>query len=396
VKVLHVIPSIGPARGGPSEMVRTLVRSLAAAGLEVHLATTDDNGAERLAITAPEFTADGVAYHVFPRQFRHYTVSLPLARWVRGHAGEFDVVHIHAVFSHASIAAARAAGAASVPYIVRPLGTLGDWEMAHGNRFEKALSLRFVEAPLLRAAALLHYTTDAERLQAERRIGAPPAAVIPNPVDEPASLDGRRTLFRLAHPELSRRFVVASVSRLDAKKRIELLLDACKLAVGSGIDLHLVVAGTGTRGYEQELRSRAASLGLVDRVTWAGYVGGDAKWDLLAGADVLALVSHSENFGIAAAEAMACGVPVVLSEGVGIASEVAAAGAGIAVAGDTTAVAAALGELAADAVLRSQMGEAAGHLARERYSPGAVARSTISMYERACGLVPQLAASTAP
>jgi glycosyltransferase involved in cell wall biosynthesis len=122
MRVLHVIPSIGPVRGGPSVVIRTMAKCLAKAGIEVHVATTDDNGRGRLNIagSAP-VVEENVTYWIFPRQTRFYTFSFPLTRWLWKHIGEYDVVHIHALFSYTSVAAALCAKVAGVPYIVRPL-----------------------------------------------------------------------------------------------------------------------------------------------------------------------------------------------------------------------------------------------------------------------------------
>src|SRR4051812_47585074 len=107
MRVLHVIPSIGPARGGPSVVIRTLARSQAACGLDVHVATTDDNGRGRLSKNArASFKEDGVTYWIFRRQTYFYTFSLPLTIWLSQHAADYDVIHIHALFSYPSITAA--------------------------------------------------------------------------------------------------------------------------------------------------------------------------------------------------------------------------------------------------------------------------------------------------
>ena len=109
-------------------MLRDLARGLSGHGIDTHVATTDDNGPNRLHVPCGvPVLQDGVTYWYFPRQTRFYTVSWPLASWLSTHVAEFDVVHIHALFSFATLAAAFWAHRSRVPYIVRPLGTLGDW-----------------------------------------------------------------------------------------------------------------------------------------------------------------------------------------------------------------------------------------------------------------------------
>src|SRR5580765_2614328 len=99
-KVLHVIPSVGPLRGGPSAMVRGLAESLSREGIEAHVATTNDNGQEILPVRCGvPVEQGGATFWYFPRQTHFYTVSWPLATWLARHVSEFDLVHIHALFS---------------------------------------------------------------------------------------------------------------------------------------------------------------------------------------------------------------------------------------------------------------------------------------------------------
>src|ERR1700678_1790434 len=130
MKVLHVLASLGPLRGGPSFVLRNLAAGLVERGVETHVVTTDDNGPERLKMPLNEVVVDrGVKYHYFPRQLKPYTCSLPLAQWLWENTGSFDLVHIHAVFTFPSTAAAWSARARGIPYIVRPLGILNRWGM---------------------------------------------------------------------------------------------------------------------------------------------------------------------------------------------------------------------------------------------------------------------------
>ena len=130
MKVLHVIPSIGPLRGGPSFVMTALAEGLAQRGIEVAVAATDDNGPERL--TAPlgvPLLRNGVTYWHFPRQTRFYNASLPLTSWLWKAVPDYHLVHIHALFSYSSTVAAWIAAAKHVPYVVRPLGILNQWGM---------------------------------------------------------------------------------------------------------------------------------------------------------------------------------------------------------------------------------------------------------------------------
>lgn len=130
MQVLHVIPSISRVHGGPSIALETMVRGLAHAGATVHVATTDDDGAGRLDVPHGEpVTRDGATYFFFPRQTQFYKFSLPLTQWLGRSVKNYDALHIHALFSYASMPAAFFATRAHVPYILRPLGTLNRYGM---------------------------------------------------------------------------------------------------------------------------------------------------------------------------------------------------------------------------------------------------------------------------
>ena len=163
-------------------MVRDLARSLARAGMEIHVATTDDNGPETLAVRyGVPVDQEGVTYWFFPRQSHLYTFSWPLGAWLARHVTDFDAVHIHALFSFAALPAAYWAHRRGVPYIVRPLGTLNEWGMKNRRPWLKQLSFRLLESRVLEHAALVHYTSEQERVEAEKLNVTTAAAIIPKP-----------------------------------------------------------------------------------------------------------------------------------------------------------------------------------------------------------------------
>ena len=134
LRVLHVIPSVGPRRGGPSVAMRTLARGLTRAGVDVQIATMDDDGPGRLDVPLERpVEEEGATYWYFRRQTRFYSVSWPLTRWLAGRVANFDLVHIHALFSYAAVPASIFARTRGVPYIVRPLGTLNRFGMERRN-----------------------------------------------------------------------------------------------------------------------------------------------------------------------------------------------------------------------------------------------------------------------
>lgn len=365
MKVLHVIPSMEAESGGPSVVMRTIARAQAEQGMEVSVATTGEGG------TAP-------SCRIFPRQTRFYKFSLPLTRWLWKHAGEYDVIHIHALFSYPSVAAAICARRASVPFIVRPLGTLNRWGIEKRRPWLKRLSIRFIEGPILRRAAFVQYTS-AQEAQEARDLGIEHrGVVIPNPVD---CGDGERLARDRRLKPVLQRTTVLFLSRLDPKKGLDLLLPAFADARKLHPDAVLVVAGDGDLEFVARMKQTAAKLELNGSVTWAGFLEGEAKRAAVSGADVFVLPSYSENFAVAAVEAMGAGVPVIVSDQVGIHREIAAASAGLVVECKVASLARALEQGLADAQWRASAGENAGKLAR-KFAPEIVAEQLMRLYER--------------
>jgi len=382
MKVLHVIPSMSFAHGGPSHAIRLIERALTDAGVEVETATTDDDGpgARRVSVCGTALRENGALRRYFPKRLEFYKVAPALARWLWHHVREYDIVHIHALFSFSSVAAAWAARRAGVPYVLRPLGTLNRYGLTARRPWLKQMSIRLIEGPILRHAAAVHFTAEAERQEAEA-LGVPLRGVVIPLGIEPAP-PGDATRFLARFPELTNRRLLLFLSRLDPKKNIEGLLQGFSQCRAVLSDPWLVIAGDGEAGYVASLKALAAQLGLSGRVVWLGHVEGTAKADALAAADVFALTSFSENFGIAAAEALLVGLPCVLSRGVAIADEVAQAGAGITVAPDAGSIADGLVTVFSDDMLRESMATRAAILARERYSVKAMGERLADLYEK--------------
>lgn len=364
-------------------MVRTLAKGLANRGLDVHVATTDDNDHSRLEIPlGVPVVQDGVSYLHFPRQTRFYTCSFPLRAWLGKHLQDYDVAHIHALFSYASTTSAWIAAGRRVPYIIRPLGILNRWGMQHRNPLLKKLSFRLCERKILECAAAVHYTSEQEQIEAEELGFRAPAVVIPNPVEfrETAFARGR---LRARYPQLEGKIVYLFLSRVDAKKGLDLLLPAFARLRVKHPEAALVIAGSGPAVLMRSLRALAAEHSLEREIIWAGFLEGQEKWEALSDADVFVLPSYSENFGVAAVEAMGVRVPVVVSDQVGIHRQIVDAGAGLVTSCAVASLADALARMAEDPAGRIEMGIRGAQLARSEFSLDAVCAKLFALYHGA-------------
>ncbi len=385
MKVLHVIPSVAPWRGGPSAAIRAVARGLARHGLDTHVATTDDNKPAPLDVPLGRpVDEDGVTYHYFPKQTSFYICSVPFSTWLWCSASQYDLIHIHTVFSYCSNVAAWIAHRKAIPYIIRPLGVLNRWGFENRRPWLKQMSFRLIEKHLLSRAAVVQYTTEQERDEAaELRFPHRPV-VIPNPVEMAQPVSDVSGQFRAQYPELADRRIVLFLSRIDPKKGLDLLLPAFREVLRQDPRAALVIAGDGEPALVERLHRMASGLGIADSVFWPGFLSGARRVAAFADADIFVLSSYSENFGMAPVEAMGFGLPIVLTDQVGIHKEVSDAGAGIVTPVSCEAVAAALLLLLRDDRLRQEMGRNARRLAASRYSAEAVISRLVDLYATFC------------
>jgi len=158
---MHVIPSVEERSGGPATAIVPMCRALMRQGIEVLLITTNHGLGDE--DWSRESVYRDVPARFFPSQLgESFKYSRSLATWLDANVIHFDLVHIHSVFNHASVASAHACRKAKVPYVIRPLGTLEPWSMAQ-KPLRKHFFLQVSGKGILRRAAAVHYTTEAEK-----------------------------------------------------------------------------------------------------------------------------------------------------------------------------------------------------------------------------------------
>jgi glycosyltransferase involved in cell wall biosynthesis len=380
VKILHVVPTYLPATryGGPIYSVHGLCRALVRRGHSVAVYTTnvDGPGESKVPIGRPT-RMDGVWVTYFATGLgRRLYRSPDMAAALACNASDFDVVHAHSVFLWPTSAAASAARRAGVPYVVSPRGMLVPELVHRKSRLAKSAWIAAFERRNLAGAASVHMTADIEAEDFRRlRLRTRRIDVIPNGIELPADLPACAIG---ASVDSEKRPVVLSLGRINWKKGLDRLIRA----IADVPQAELVIAGNDEDGLTPRLQELARQASVANRVRMIGPVHGEEKWRILASADVFALASYSENFGIAVLEAMACGVPVVVTPEVGLAAAVAETGAGIVVDGEPIRFGRALAGLLADPERRRRMGEAGRMAALERFSWNSVARQMEALYHQ--------------
>ena len=383
MKVLHVVPSLSPSMGGSTQAVLNMVRALRKNGVDAEIATTNHNGHSTMKVplgTRVEYEGIPVWFFqsfVFP--MKEFIYSQSLGQWLRKHIRDYQLLHNHYLFSFAPSYAATIARSQRVPYIVRTLGHLSPWALEQ-SKAKKKLYLLLIERSNLNQAAAIHCTSEGEAKDVSQLAFQTPVVNIPLGVNEPRLVPEARQRLRGQFKIADERPVILFLGRLHPKKRPDLLLHSLARLLKSGNSPHLLLAGSGEKAYLQYLEQLVSRLKLNDYVSFAGFVVGEGKALLLQGSDLFVLPSYSENFGISVAEAMAAGLPVIVTPEVQIAPEIAKEKAGLVAEGTVDALSGALKQLLDSENLRRDMGFNGKQLTRRLYAWDIAARKITALY----------------
>jgi glycosyltransferase involved in cell wall biosynthesis len=370
MRVLHVIPSLAATCGGPPKVLRQLVSALCSAGGEVDIATTEANwpASARIPTSSHE---RGVRIFSFPRRAEAWAWAPQLSEWLQEHAGDYDLIHVHFVFTHLDFAACRAAVRARVPYVVCPHGTLDRWVMWQ-KPWKKWPYYYAVERRLLRRAAAIHALSEMEARSIARLDLGVPIVIVP-PV---TALRATAPVSKAEDGPLT----VVFLARIHPTKRLDVVLRALAVLRRRGVMIYLEIAGDGPRAWRRRAEKQVRRLGLQEAVTFHGWMLEDGVSEILGRSDLFALPSAHESFGLAVAEGLAAGLPVIISDQVALAADVQAAGAGRVVpVDDADAVADAIQSLC-DRGMRTRMSESALRLARSRFRPEELREKLLRVY----------------
>lgn len=349
MRLLHVIHTLDPAAGGAVSAARSMCAALAVRGHQVTLYATgprreDENGAYRT--------------RIFPVEFSPMAVSTGFLKALKD-MREVDLVHIHMLYRFPQAATAAFCRKNAIPYCVQPHGALEPMLFhKRERRGLKRLYERLVENRNLDRAAGLIYTAKGEADAVRFLNLRAPAFVVPLGLDVP-QLDREASGFRDRHGLLGKELVVW-MGRLVPVKGLDVLVTAFAALACQRPDTVLALVGPDTENYAASLRQLMMRLNLPpDRVIFTGLLQGREKLAALREADVFVQPSFTENFALAAVEAMAMGAPVIVSNGVKIAPDIASAGAGLVVAPEAGALQRAIAGMLNDIEGRARMGAAA-------------------------------------
>jgi glycosyltransferase involved in cell wall biosynthesis len=390
VASLHCLATFDNKVGGSVHAALTTCKYLARAGHRAEAIAPFSQGDDLayLPQSYPEVTC-----HTVERSFpSRYSNSRELGEWLEKNLDRFDLVEIHGIWVLSTWHVARACQRRRKPYIVRPHGSLDPFDLKK-HAWQKRLLGPLAVSRLLQRSALVMCTAELERQRLVTYGSNPRSKAMPLPVILPGE-KGNGGVFRRKHKIPADAQVVLFLSRIDYKKGLDFLIPALAMLKRAFPKLWFVLAGAGDPAYVTCVRHWLEETSVRSFATEVGFVTGQDKLDAYAAADIFALPSLNENFGIVLIEAMNAGLPVLISDEVYIHKEVAEAGAGVICQPALASVAAALRPMLDGSVDLRAMGARGRAAVQERYLPEKATESLVAAYRALIGRNSQGAFST--
>lgn len=377
MKIIHIIGSFDPAKGGPQAVVVRLAAAQAALGHDVTILSYSDDAISARALKAtaaiPGFECVKTFMLPMPDRYEVLTGSRA-AKALSPMIASADFVHMHGVWETILLRASRLCRKYHVSYCICCCGMLDVWSMQQ-KRWKKRIAFHLAFRRMLNGAAFIQaLNQDEVDLMRPLRL-SPPVVIIANGIflEEVETSQGKPA----ALPD---RPYILFLSRLHYKKGLDILADAfCQIA-DRYPHIDLVVAGP-DGGAQTAFLTAIGKAGLQARVHLTGALYGPAKIAALRNALCFCLPSRQEGFSVAITEALACSVPVVITDACHF-PEVAVAGAGIVCALSAQAVAIGLTTVLDDSGRAAHMGQAGLELVRDNYTWPRIATQTINAYQR--------------
>ena len=325
LRILHSIHSVNPASGGVIEGVTQLAA----------INQRDGHTVEIVSMDSPEdawVKGCPINCHAMGHFLGSYGYSPRFVAWLRAHRRDYDVVIVNGIWQFSSFGVWLALKGTTTPYFVFTHGMLDPWfkRTYPLKHLKKWLYWFWADYRVLRDATAVLFTSEEERRLARQSFWlykCDECVVNYGTVGPKGDKAAQKRAFLDRFPHLADKRCLLFLGRVHVKKGPDLLLRALEEVLRQGSveqtkDLHLVIAGPANHHYAHGLKSKAEKLGLGNRVTWTGMLAGDLKWGAFYASEAFVLPSHQENFGVAVAEAMACGLPVLISNKINIWREI--------------------------------------------------------------------------
>jgi glycosyltransferase involved in cell wall biosynthesis len=371
MRVLHVIRDLSPNTGGPVSAVLNMAEAQSRLGHQVTIAAT---GLDQKALRS------GAQIETYACQLSAWNMSYGLMRGLRRLIPDSDIVHLHTMWEFPIWISSKISNLHKKPYILRPCGMLDEWSLLQGRQ-KKSAYLRLLGNSIIRRAAAVHFTSEGE-LEKALPLARENSFVLP--IGLPAAAFSYGTgahEFMQRWPGLEGKRLVLYLGRLHPKKQPEVVIRAFGSVAAEWQDVHLILAGPADKQYLTALVELVENSGLSARVTFTGPLEGDEITAAYRAAYCFVLPSLQENFGIAVAEAMAAGCPVIVSDRVDLCTLIREENAGLVCTVDVESVVKALRTMISIPSLRDTCSRNARRLALEKLTWDKLCSQLMAIYE---------------
>lgn len=384
MNILQLVSHYVPAYhfGGVLHVAHSLSKALNKQGHSVHVCTTHlKDPTHDLDVPLDKaVNVDGAQVYYEPVKLsRYWGFSPVMIRRIWAEAEWADVILVHFHYQFISLIGSAIARRRHKPYIIFTHGSLNQFGVAARSTSRKQAYINLLEKRNFKNALFVAYHSQEEM---ESSFGFGRQQVVPNGIDPaafvPCPTPGQ---FREKYPVLQDRLIYLYLGRIDAGKGLDLLLPAFRKLSIRDERVHLVIAGGDERGYEGVVRRTIQELGIADRVTLTGLISGVDKLTALQDSDVYVLPSRSEGLSIAMLEAMYMGLPVVITNRMGLWRQIEQHRCGLVVSLDEQQLSQSLYAMAANED-RGSMGKRGHELVRANYTWDVIAQNLANRIQR--------------
>lgn len=379
MKVLHIAASMAPEWGGPVKAIQGLTEALVRNGIDVSIFAPFQKGKEKEVVLPKGVNTKLFPQDIFAKFWRNH--SFALKKGLVKEINKFDLIHVHEIWHHSHFVAYRLTRKFNKPYVITIHGALRPWCLNYKTLKKRIFSSLF-ERQILEQASTLHAISE-EEVKNIRAFGVnnTPIVTIPNGIDlqEFQNLPPKEELIKF-YPQIKNQKIVLFLGRIHPIKGLDILAKAFGALLRKRKDVHLLIVGP-DEGYKKEMVNLLTTENAMENTTFTGMLTGNKKQSALSAADIFVLPSYSEGLAITVLEAMAWGLPVVITKNCNF-HQVGEAGAGMVIDADIDQLSNALIELLNNPKLCKEMGERGRSLILERYTWDKVADQMIILYEK--------------
>jgi glycosyltransferase involved in cell wall biosynthesis len=378
MKILEIISYFAPEYGGSNKAVYEESRALVREGVDVTVYTTNISKSGKLQVPLDTcIIKEGVKiYYYNIGIIRKWYFSSQLLFSLLNTIRNFDIVKIHGLYTFPSFISSFLCRSYRIPYIVTPFGSLNPY-IRNKNKILKTIYWNFIDKWSFNSAYFVHYISKDEMTQSHVPMHIKsPAKIFRYGIDlEEYSIFADKSRFRHKHNQLLEKKIVLFLGRLSPEKGLDVLIPAFKQITNLEKNIQLVLIGPSTKDYEKQINDWITQLNLSQYVTIIGPLYGTDKLEAYADADIFVLPSYSEAMSMSSLEAMACGLPIIISNNTSICNEVREANAGIITNNSIQEISDAILFLLKNEELAREMGKNGRNLINNKFSWQIVAKN---------------------